>query len=384
MNPRPSPPSAEPVTDRPASLLRTHEQAARRGALALLAGLLLIAGCSEKSSSDPAGPSPARPVRVAPVVELSGEDTVRFPGVVRATERATLAFLQSGYLAERRVERGERVEAGQLLAVLHNPALQPGVAAARAAVADAEARRDQLQRDTERLARLVERELVATDELEQVRAQRDAAAATLDQARARLDEAVAQLDEAGLRAPFAGRVSRLHLEPGDFAAAGSPVLDLADAEALEIEIALPARRADSLQDPPERAVRRVDDGRRFDARLVGLGQAAPGRTAPAVLALDGDSGLSPGDAVDVELAFAAPTGFGVPLSAILNPGTRTSRVVRVRDGRADHVAVEVGRLQGRHAAVFGDLAVGDAVVVSGHAQLLDGEPVRVLDAGPPE
>ncbi|NKI34969.1 efflux RND transporter periplasmic adaptor subunit [Wenzhouxiangella sp. XN79A] len=349
--------------------------------LVALSIALLATGCDSGPPNDEADPPPPRPVRVEPAIELPAVDIVRFPGVVRATERASLAFLQSGYLAERRVERGERVAAGQLLAVLHNPALQPGVAAASAAVAEAETRRDQLERDTERLGRLVERELIAPDELEQVRAQRDAAAAALDQARARLDEAVAQLEEAGLRAPFAGRVSELHLEPGDFAAAGQPVLDLADADALEVEIRLPAHRAATLRDPLDRPVRRIDDGRRFGARLTGLGQAAPGRTAPAVLALDADAELVPGDAVDVELAFAAPAGVGVPLAAVLNPGTRVSRVVRVRDGRAEHVAVDVGRLQGRYATVFGDLAVDDPVIVSGHAQLLDGEPVRLLDAG---
>jgi multidrug efflux pump subunit AcrA (membrane-fusion protein) len=131
-------------------------------------------------------------------------------------------------------------------------------------------------------------------------------------------------------------------------------------------------------------VRRIEDGRRFSARRIGLGQAAPGRTAPLVLALEPDSGLTPGDAVDVELDFDAVSGVGVPLSAILNPGTRTSRVVRIEDGRATHVAVQVGRLQGRHASVFGNLSIGDIVVVSGHAQLLDGEAVRVLNPGIPE
>ena len=363
-----------PKTDRSAGSFH-------RVVVALFAALVL-AGCRDAPPpAEPEGPPP-RPVRTEPVIELPAQDIVRFPGVIRATERASLAFLQSGYLAERRVERGDRVVAGQLLAVLHNPALQPGVAAARGAVAEAEARRNQLQRDTERLQRLVERELVAADELEQVRAQRDAAAATLDQARARLDEAVAQLEEAGLRAPFAGRVSELHLEPGDFAAAGQPVLDLADADALEIEIRLPAHRVAALREPSGLPVRRVVDGRRFPARRVAVGQAAPGRTAPAVLALEAEDGPAPGDAVDVELVFDAPAGFGVPLSAILNPGTRVSRVVRVRNDRAEHVAVQVGRLQGRHATVFGDLAAGDRVIVSGHAQLLDGEPVRVLDPGP--
>jgi multidrug efflux system membrane fusion protein len=362
-------------TDRPASLYRS-----RRVALLGLV-LVLLAGCSDAPAPEQGPEPPARPVRTEPVIELSAEERIRFPGVVRATQRASLAFLQSGYIAERSVERGDRVEAGELLALLYNPVLQPGVAAARGAVAENEARLAQLQRDTERLARLVERELIATDELEQVRAQRDAALAALDQARARLDEALAQLDEAALRAPFAGRIRDIHLEPGDFAAAGQPVLELADADALEVEVRLPAHRAAALAELDERPVRRIEDGRRFSARLVGSGQAAPGRTAPVVLALDNDHDLVPGAAVDVELEFDAVAGFGVPLSAILNPGTRTSRVVRVEGGRAVHVAIEVGRLQGRHATVFGDLAAGDVVVVSGHAQLLDGEPVRVLNEG---
>lgn len=373
MSRTPTPQDHARITDRSASLFHGHGVA--------LLGLLLLAGCSQAPESEPAEGPPARPVRTEPVIELSAVERIRFPGVVRATQRASLAFLQSGYIAERRVERGDRVEAGELLALLYNPALQPGVAAARGAVAENEARLAQLQRDTERLGRLVERELIAADELEQVRAQRDAARATLDQARARLDEALAQLEEAGLRAPFAGRIGDIHLEPGDFAAAGQPVLELADADALEVEVRLPANRVTALGEPGERPVRRIDDGRRFAARLIGAGQAAPGRTAPVVLALTEPDGLVPGDAVDVELDFEATAGVGVPLSAVLNPGSRTSRVVRIEDGRAHHVVVQVGRLQGRHATVFGDLAAGDVVVVSGHAQLLDGEPVRVLNEG---
>lgn len=369
----PSRPFAAPTTDRPASLFQF-----RVGALLVLA---LLTGCSDPPEPRSTDETPARPVRTEPVIELAAQERIRFPGVVRATQRASLAFLQSGYLAERRVERGDRVEAGELLALLYNPVLQPGVAAASGAVAENEARLAQLQRDTERLTRLVERELIAADELEQVRAQRDAARAALDQARARQDEALAQLEEAGLRAPFAGRIREIHLEPGDFAAAGQAVMELADADGLEVELRLPANRVATLGDLGERPVRRIDDGRRVAARLTGAGQAAPGRTAPVVLALEEGSGLVAGDAVDVELDFEAVAGFGVPLSAILNPGTRTSRVVRVEDGRAVHVAVQVGRLQGRHATVFGNLTVGDTVVVNGHAQLLDGEPVRVLNDG---
>ncbi|MBY6205837.1 efflux RND transporter periplasmic adaptor subunit [Halomonas denitrificans] len=368
-----------PIADRPTSSFHSKPIASAVLSIALLTALLAAAGCSESEEPQAAASPPPRPVEAAPVIEVPAVETIRFPGVTRATRRATLSFLQAGTLAERRVERGDAVEAGQLLAVLDNPRLQPGVAAARGALAEAETRLAQLERDTERQARLVERELVAADDLEQVRAQRDAAAAARDQARARLDEAIAQLDEAALRAPFAGRIAETHLEPGDFAAAGQAIVDLVDTTALEIEVRLPAQRASGLRtELPGRAVRRVTDGATTDARLASLGRASPGRTAPAVFTLVGADGFAPGDPVEISLDFAARPGMAVPLSAVVNPGTAIHRVFRVRDGRAESVAVQVGRLQGRHVTVFGDLAPGDRVIVSGQSQLLDGEPVRVL------
>lgn len=377
---------AAPPIDRPTSSTTDRHPGhpfARTAALPVaLACAVLLGACRpaepEDSSATRATP---RPVETESVVAVEGNETIRFPAATRATRRATLAFLQSGYLAERTVERGDRVEAGQRLAVLFNPALQPGVAAARGALAEAGTRLDQLQRDTERLQRLVDRELVSTDELEQVRAQRDAARATRDQAQARLDEAVAQLEEAVLRAPFAGRIRELHLEPGDFAAVGQPVMELIDETALEVELRLPAHRLPGLQDSlPARPVRRIDDGQRFGARLRGIGRAAPGQLAPVVLELEPGTDLGAGDAVEVTLAFDATAGVAVPLSAIINPGTSTSRVFRVREGLAEALSIQAGRLQGRNVTVFGDLQPGDEVIVSGHAQLLDGEPVRVLGA----
>lgn len=348
------------------------------GSIALLAALLLTACGEPVNPPTDSAPLP-RPVEVAPVIDVPAVETMRFPGVTRATRRATLSFLQSGYLAERRVERGDRVEAGQLLAVLDNPRLEPGVAAARGALTEAETRLAQLERDTERLERLVERELIAADDLEQVRAQRDAAAAARDQSRARLDEAIAQLDEAALRAPFAGRIAEAHLEPGDFAAAGQPIVDLADPDALEVEVRLPAQRAAGLRaELPAQAIRRVTDGATGEARLASLGRASPGHTASAVFALAESSDFAPGDPIEISLDFESRPGMAVPLSAVVNPGTSIHRVFRVREDRAESVAVQVGRLQGRHVTVFGDLAPGDRVIVSGHSQLLDGERVRVL------
>ncbi|MGB0513853.1 MAG: hypothetical protein ACPGJE_03320, partial [Wenzhouxiangellaceae bacterium] len=124
----------------------------------------LISGCdNDASQAAPVEPAP-RPVRVDAVTEIENQHLLRLDASLTGAERADLAFLHPGTLAERRVLLGQRVEAGQELAVLHNPALQPGVAAAEARVEEARTRLRQLELDTERQQSLVERNLIADDE----------------------------------------------------------------------------------------------------------------------------------------------------------------------------------------------------------------------------
>lgn len=337
--------------------------------------LLLAAGCRP---ADPGAESPAtpvaRPVRVAEAVAVPDRQRLRLPAALRSVERARLAFLQPGTLAERHAGLGQHVERGALLATLYNPALQPGVAAARARVDEAAARLDQLEIDTRRQRALVDRKLAAADSLDQVRTRRDAARAALEQARADLSEARNQLAEAGLRAPFDGRVAELLAEPGDFVAAGQPIVTLFGDQRIEAEIALPPALDPAAIEALE--LIRLADGDRAAATLSGFGLAEPGRPRPVRVRADVD--WQDGEPIEVVLEFAGASRVAVPLAALIDPGTGSTRLFRVRDGRAERVAVAAGRLVGERVVVTGPIEPGDAIVVAGQAQLLDGEAVRVL------
>jgi multidrug efflux system membrane fusion protein len=312
------------------------------------------------------------------VREHAGGDQLRLPGALRARRQARLAFLSPGYLAERAATPGQRVSQGQSLALLYNPALQPGVAAARADVRSVRTRLEQLEADTRRQSALRERELIAEDTLEQTRSRRDAARAALEQAEAELARAQAQLEDAVLRAPFAGRVARVHAEPGDFVAAGQPVVTLADPGELEVEIQLRPDAASRLAVGDGAELLSGESGRRIAARIVEIGQAEPGRSVPVVLVPEGDPELAPGASVYVALNVQREPRPAVPLAAVIDPGTGYGRVFRVVEGKAQRVPVLVGRLADGWVEVAGELSAGDAVIVAGQANLLDGEPVRVL------
>ncbi|MEM1080428.1 MAG: efflux RND transporter periplasmic adaptor subunit [Pseudomonadota bacterium] len=349
--------------------------------LGIVAMLSVLIGCESPEPVANSPEAPGRPVRVVEAQAINTAETLRLPGALRSTERAQLAFLQPGYLAERMVERGQRVQAGDVLATQYNPALQPSVAAAEARVNETRSRLNQLERDTERLIELVERNLASDDELEQTRANRDVARAALGQAEARRDEARNQLLDASLRAPFDGRIVELMLEPGDFAAAGMPVLSINGLDSLELELQLPGRYAARLIEGQTIPIMRVSDGRSAQAALVEIGRAEPGRTAPVIAQLidDDRAAWQAGDPVYAELSIEGSEALSIPLTSIVNPGTRYSRVFRVNGNRAEMLAVETGRTMRGWAQVTGPLQPGDRVIVAGQAQLLDGETVRVIE-----
>ena len=86
---------------------------------AMLAVAVLLAGCQE-----PAPPPPeARPVRTVTVERRAGGAPVSLTGQIRAQDEVSLAFRIDGRMLERRVNVGDRVKAGQLVARL-DPLIQ--------------------------------------------------------------------------------------------------------------------------------------------------------------------------------------------------------------------------------------------------------------------
>ncbi|HBF93363.1 MAG TPA: efflux RND transporter periplasmic adaptor subunit, partial [Marinobacter adhaerens] len=122
---------------------------------------LFLSGCK---ASDVAPESGQQKVSVR-VSEVSGGESqdmpLRFSGIVRATQRATLTFQVSGTLKEQAVELGQKVQAGDLLARVYNPGLEPARDSARARLEELRTQYQQAQREWERSSRLHERGVVS-------------------------------------------------------------------------------------------------------------------------------------------------------------------------------------------------------------------------------
>jgi len=338
----------------------------RLWSMALLLTLPWLAGC-HREAPGPNAPRAAHPavvVRVAPVTaggELVQEEVV---GTVRSRRRALVEAKVAGRIEAIRAVPGQRVASGDELAVLD--------AREWAARRDqAQAAREQADRDLERVARLV-RDGAATP------SERDAAGSRQRIAAAAEAEAETILGHARVTAPFDGVVSRKLAEVGDLAVPGRPILEVEDPSSLRFEADVPEALVDRLALGVRLPVRVASQVASIEGVVSELAPAADPatRTFAARLDLPAATGLRAGQFGRLAVPTGPASGAHAPASAVFRKG-QMELVYVVQDGRARLRLVRTGRSAGGQIELVSGAAVGEKVVIEGADQLHDGQEVRV-------
>jgi RND family efflux transporter MFP subunit len=321
-------------------------------------------------------------VLVAPVRAGVATQPALVGAVVAETESA-LGFQVGGRIAERPVRRGQRVEAGTLLARLDTRDLEARLESARSALDQARAEARLAEQELSRIRDLAEHNVASRQQLDQAVSRQRAAAATVNSARARLAEANNALDYAELRAPFDGVLAGLLADTGDVVAAGQPVLRLAGDDGRLVEVAVPETRFSGLP-RTARAVLTAAD-RTVPATLDSVSGAADpvSRSFSVRYRLEGADDERPWAlGQTVRLAFDADRPVRrVPVGALFARGERP-QVFRVVDGRVQAVEVTVRAIESEQAVIVTDLPEGALVVAAGVNRLHDGqaaEPRRAAE-----
>ena len=322
-----------------------------------------------------------RRVQVAVVQDAPPAAPMTFSGVVRAEKRAQLGFTLGGRMVLRPADVGQAVKKGQELARLDLAPLRNARAVAKAQLDDVTAQLKQLNQDVARERRLVKKGAGRREALEKLTSAVAATQAARARAEAGFSEAQRQLSEARLRAPFAGTIIQVMLEPGEFARPGVPVVVLSAEDRLEVEVQVPeAVRAALKQDTPVKVRLPLAGGHVLKGRVSQLGRGAfgPGQLFPVVVRIPGSDKVAPGYTAELIFEVSTKDAVMLPVAAVADPGGQAPFVFRVRDGRAEKVSVDVLRLVGHQVTVRSTLAVGDQVIIKGHISLLAGESVEII------
>ncbi|MEX2514856.1 MAG: efflux RND transporter periplasmic adaptor subunit [Candidatus Paceibacterota bacterium] len=214
---------------------------------------------------------------------------------------------------------------------------------------------------------------IATDgaRVEQIQAQEAAVA----QARAGVDAARSQLAKKTIRAPFAGEVTAVRVNIGEYVSPGQTVVELVDADNLQVTTYVSSQEAKRIS-VGDAVI--IDD--RFNGRVANIAAAIDTQTGKIEMTIeitDSEAQLIVGDFVPVEiLAGTRESGqTAVPLTAVKND-SQGAYVLRINnDGVAERVVVETGRISG-DSVVITDSLSGTIEIIRDARQVTAGTAVK--------
>ncbi|MBS1791091.1 MAG: efflux RND transporter periplasmic adaptor subunit [Acidobacteria bacterium] len=376
---------------------------------------------------------PVKPVQVQEVQSYSpgsaSTEGERYSANILPASQNELAFKFGGYVSEitqirgidhrlRTIQEGDTVAKGTVLARLRSDDFTSKIKQAeaqlaeaqsttetnRAQLAEAEAALKQSERDLERATKLLEARSLTRPEfegaktkfelaqarVEAVRSQANVIQAKISGAQALLGEAKLAGRDAALIAPMDCYILKRLIEPGGLAAPGRPVFVVADKASVKASFGLPDL---SLQNigigQPLTFTTEAIPGMEFKGWVSRISPAADPKSRvfdveatiphpPNQLRLGMIASLSL-----PSKKSAAPVTV-IPINAIVrpkqNPESYAVNVVTDEGGKqfAKQRLVKLGEAYGNTIAVTDGVTLGERVIVSGAALIVDGEQVKVI------
>jgi RND family efflux transporter MFP subunit len=331
--------------------------------------LLLASACSACSGSSDAGGDSAEPVALVSVAKVTAgslSSTTTLYGAVEqgADAKFTLAAPAEAVVASIAAPAGTAVGRGQLVVSLRpSPATRADLAKARAdaaAASEAHARARRLRADG----------LASDGDVETARAAAQGASAQL----ASVSSSTAALS---LRAPGAGFVENVAVNPGDLVSSGATVATITRSGDLRARLGVSPALLRRLKAMRSVSVD-IPGGQEISVPILSLDPAIDPQTRLAAIwiRVPSETGLGPGEPLTARVPVAqqgsTPT---VPYSALLDDGGQPYVFV-VKGSVAHRRDVRTGASAGKTASVTNGLKPGEMVVTAGGTALEDGMKVR--------
>jgi RND family efflux transporter MFP subunit len=382
--------------------------------------ILSLTSCTKTNAAGENGANAAGAAPLVPVTKAARADlasNVVLTAEFQPFQQVDVMAKVAGYVRSIKVDMGDRVREGQVLATLEIPEMEDDLARGAAAIDQADAEiataSDELHRaeavhdlahlSYNRIADVLKREpgLVPQQEVDEARSRDLIAEAQVSAAKSGLRTAQQRSRVAGaeqtrvqtlhkymtISAPFDGVVTKRYANEGSMIQAGTasqtqamPIVQLSQNNLLRLILPV-----------PESAVSRVHVGGTVDVRVSSLGRTFPGRVArfagdiqQSTRTMDTEVDvpnpsltLMPGMYAEVDLRVdERRDALTVPLDAVDRNGGSTRVYTVTPSGAIRIVAVTLGLEDDRRVEVRTGLRDGDVVVVGRRTALKDGQQVQ--------
>jgi membrane fusion protein (multidrug efflux system) len=368
----------KPVVGR-TRLIRSVALSLGMTAALVLLMLWLVGAFQAKIDSTSAHAASARLVgnrSVRQVEKVSLPVTESAAGTVRPVHEVALASKILAKVAETHVRAGDAVEAGQVVVRLEDADLKARRLQAEAAVAAAQAVRDQAKIETERVERLRQQNAASAIEMDRVNALLLSAEAELMRAQQQLEEAQTVLAYATVTSPISGIVVDKLAEAGDTVTPGAVLVKLYDQKRMQLVASVRESLTHSLEVGKGIAVEIDSLNLHCQGTVSEIVPEAESASRTFTVKVTGPcpKGVYPNMFGRLLVPLGEEEVIVVPVEAVRRIGQLT--VVDVVEG--EHVrrrSVQLGRLiQGRYEVLSG-LREGDKVAVDEPPTSAPGEEV---------
>lgn len=324
-----------------------------KGSLLLLTALgFLLAGFLPASSFSFAADAAPTGAPLGVVVQMRDVD-LGFPveATVEAVRQATVAAQIAGRVIEVRADAGQRVKQGELLMRIDAREAAGSDASAKAMLAEAAAA-------YERAKNLHAKKFISQAALDQ-------AAAAYEAARGAAASSGAGASHGTVTAPISGVVAQRHVEAGEMATPGKPLITLFDPKGMRVIANLPQYKLAELKKSPRARIEFPETGRWIDVQRIEILPTVDARshTATARLYLaDKVEGVVPGAYARAHFTVGQAQKLTVPPAAVLRRGEVTAVYVIDDKGAARLRQVRLGEaIAGGEIEVLAGINSGERV-----------------------
>jgi len=342
---------------------------------AALAFTLVLAACG--SGEAPKTAVPAGPGLETALVELREiELTYSAEAVIEAVRQSTVAAQIAGRIVELRFDVGDHVRKGEVIVRIDERAASQALAASEAQVREAQAALANARAQFERSKQLASQKFISTAALDNSEAGYKAAQARVSALLAGAGQAATERSFATVVAPYSGVVAARHVELGEMAAPGKPMMTGFDPSTLRVVANVPQAQVGAIQAFGKARVELPSLGKWLNAKSVTIVPAADPRTHTTRIRLELPEdvrGVYPGVFARAHFATGKATRLLVPREAVLRRSEVTAVFVVGEDGAPLLRQVRLGTAGDERAIeVLAGLKPGERVAL---------EPVKAGLAG---
>lgn len=360
------------------------------GAAALACALLVLA-LSGRASADDKKPAAAKP---ALTITTTRPATATLPlrlganGNVAAWQEAVIGSESQGLrLAEVRVNVGDVVKKGQVLAVFDADTVRADLDQARAALAEAEANAAAAEADAQRARALKSSGAFSEQQITQYLTAERTAQARVAASKATLAQQQLRLKYTQVVAPDSGIISARNATVGAVLGSGTEMFRMIRQGRLEWRAEVTASELSRIQ-PGTRVLVKAANGSEIAGKVRTIGPTIDPQTRNALVyvdlppALSANAPLKAGMFANGQFALGESGALTLPQQAVV-VRDGFSYVFRLNpDNHVTQVKVSTGRRLGERVEILSGIAPDSVLAVSGAGFLNDGDLVRTAPAAP--